>query len=327
MKKNICTQALITLFLSCFSSSFGAFAQVSATYPDKPIKIIVSFTASGTTDILAREVSNQLSIKWKVPVIVENKAGAAGNLGTETVGHAPADGYTLLASSIGPVSINPTLFKSLAVNPQVSLQPIAMLGEIPSVLVVPSTIDVNNWKDFVQYTKANSDNLNYSSTGIGTAAHLVGYLFAHKTHMNATHIPYKGAEATRDLVAGRISFMFATAPSVIPLIKAGQLIPVAVSSKKRMSTLPNVPTLGEVGVDLTTSTWFGLFGPSGMSPSLTKKINEAVVQILTSSDVKSKLNDLGVDPIAMTSAEFTKYVRDDYSMWAPIVKASGAKPE
>ena len=325
MKNNMYIRLSIALLLSCFS--FVVFAQVSATYPEKPIKIIVSFTAGGTTDILAREVGNQLSIKWKVPVIIENKAGAAGNLGTETVGHASADGYTLLASSIGPISINPTLFKSLAVDPQVSLQPLAMLGEIPSVLVVPSTMGVNNWKDFVQYTKTNSNNLNYSSTGIGTAAHLVGYLFTHKTNMDATHIPYKGAEATRDLVAGRISFMFATAPSVIPLIKAGQLIPVAVSSKKRMSTLPSVPTLSEVGVDLTTSTWFGLFGPIGMSPSLIKKINEAVVEILTSSDVKSKLNDLGVDPIPISSAEFTKYVRNDYSMWAPIVKASGAKPE
>jgi tripartite-type tricarboxylate transporter receptor subunit TctC len=219
------------------------------------------------------------------------------------------------------------LFKSLAVNPQVSLQPIAMLGEIPSVLVVPSTIDVNNWKDFVQYTKANSDNLNYSSTGIGTAAHLVGYLFAHKTHMNATHIPYKGAEATRDLVAGRLQFMFATAPSVVPLIKGGQLNAIAVSSKKRISAMPDLPTLNELGVDIATGAWFGLFAPAGTNPAIIKKLNETVVSILDEPAIRQKLLGLGADPILMNVQEFTKFVRNDYLLWVPIVKASGAKPE
>ena len=155
-----------------------AFSQGADNYPDKPIKIIVSFTAGGTTDILAREVANQMSIRWKVPVVVENKPGAAGNLGTEIVGRAPPDGYLLLANSIGPISINPTLFGNLAVNPQKALDPIAMLGDVPNILVVPASSGIKNWKEFQAFAKANSGNLNYGSTGIGTTSHLISFLLS-----------------------------------------------------------------------------------------------------------------------------------------------------
>jgi len=305
----------------------NAFSQSAANYPDRPIKIIVSFTAGGTTDILAREVANQLSIRWKVPVIVENKPGAAGNMGTEVVGRAAPDGYLLLANSIGPISINPTLFGNLAVNPQKALQPVALLGDVPNILVVPTTIGVKNWKEFVAYAKANSGSLNYGSTGIGTTAHLISYLFSQKVGLNASHIPYKGAEATRDLIAGRLQFMFATAPSVVPLIKAGQLNAIAVSSKKRISAMPDLPTLNELGVDIATGAWFGLFAPIGTNPAIVKKLNETVVSILEEPVIRQKLLSLGADPIAMSVPEFTKFVHNDYAMWAPIVKASGAKPE
>jgi tripartite-type tricarboxylate transporter receptor subunit TctC len=316
----------IILAILCFCASF-AFAQQGNLYPQKPIKIIVSFTAGGTTDIFAREVGNQLSIRLKVPVIVENHAGAAGNLGTEIVSRSAPDGLTLLASSNGPISINPSLFSNLAVNPQKTLQPVAMIGDVPNILVVPSNIGVKNWKDFIAYTKANSANINYGSTGIGTTAHLVSFLFSQKINVNALHIPYKGAEATRDLVAGRLQFMFATAPSVVPLIKSGQLTAIAVSSKKRVSTLPELPTLNEVGIDIATGAWFGLFAPIKTSPDITKKINETVIAILDEPEIKQKLLGLGSDPSPMSVQEFTKFIHNDYATWAPVVKASGAKPE
>ena len=310
-----------------FVFSASVFAQSAGNYPDKPIKIIVSFTAGGTTDILAREVANQMSIRWKVPVVVENKPGAAGNLGTEIVGRAAPDGYMLLANSIGPISINPTLFGNLAVNPQKALAPVALLGDVPNILVVPSSLGIKNWKEFLAYAKSNSGNLNYGSTGIGTTAHLISFLFAQKTGLDATHIPYKGAEATRDLVAGRLQFMFATAPSVVPLIKAGQLNAIAVSSKKRISAMPDLPTLNELGVDIATGAWFGLFAPEGTNPAIIKKLNETVVSILEEPAIKQKLLGLGADPIPMSVQEFTKFVRNDYLLWVPVVKASGAKPE
>jgi len=304
-----------------------AYAQQDNPYPQKPIKIIVSFTAGGTTDIFAREVGNQLSIRLKVPVIVENHAGAAGNLGTEIVSRSAPDGHTLLASSNGPISINPSLFSNLAVNPQKTLQPVAMMGDVPNILVVPSNIGVKNWKDFIAYTKANSANINYGSTGIGTTAHLISFLFSQKMNVNALHIPYKGAEATRDLVAGRLQFMFATAPSVVPLIKSGQLTAIAVSSKKRVSTLPELPTLNEVGIDIATGAWFGLFAPIRTSPDITKKINETVLAILDEPAIKQKLLGLGSDPSPMSVQDFTKFIQNDFAIWTPVVKASGAKPE
>ena len=320
-------QTMAVLIGCVFGLLPNAFAQSVANYPDRPIKIIVSFTAGGTTDILAREVANQMSIRWKVPVIVENKPGAAGNMGTEIVGRATPDGYMLLANSIGPISINPTLFGNLAVNPQKALQPVALLGDVPNILVVPTTIGVKNWKEFLAYAKANTGSLNYGSTGIGTTAHLISYLLSQKTGLDASHIPYKGAEATRDLIAGRLQFMFATAPSVVPLIKAGQLNEIAVSSKKRISAMPDLPTLNELGVDIATGAWFGLFAPTGTNPAIVKKLNETVVSILEEPTIRQKLLSLGADPIAMTVPEFTKFVHNDYAMWAPIVKASGAKPE
>ncbi len=316
----------IMLLVLFFCSSL-AYSQQDSQFPQKPIKIIISFTAGGTTDILAREVGNQLSIRLKVPVIVENHAGAAGNLGTEIVNRSAPDGYTLLASSIGPISINPSLFSNLAVNPQKTLQPVAMIGDVPNILVVPSNIGVKNWKDFIAYTKANSANINYGSTGIGTTAHLISFLFSQKININALHIPYKGAEATRDLVAGRLQFMFATAPSVVPLIKSGQLTAVAVSSKKRMSALPDLPTLNEVGIDIATGAWFGLFAPIKTSPEITKKINETVLAILEEPAIKQKLLGLGSDPSPLSVQDFTKFIQNDYALWAPVVKASGAKPE
>jgi tripartite-type tricarboxylate transporter receptor subunit TctC len=182
-------------------------------------------------------------------------------------------------------------------------------------------------KKFISYAKSNSGNINYGSTGIGTTAHLISFLFCQKVGIEATHIPYKGAEATRDLVAGRLQFMFATAPSVVPLIKGGQLNAIAVSSKKRISAMPDLPTLNELGVDIATGAWFGLFAPAGTNPAIIKKLNETVVSILDEPAIRQKLLGLGADPILMNVQEFTKFVRNDYALWMPIVKASGAKPE
>ena len=300
---------------------------LAQTYPDKPIKFVVSFTAGGTTDILAREVANQLTQRWKVPVVVENKAGAAGNLGTEVVGRAAPDGYTLLVNSFGPIAINPTLFKNLNVNPQTELQPIALIAEVPTVLVVPTTMGINTMAEFMAFAKANAGNINYGSTGIGTAAHMTGYLYSLRTNINATHIPYKGAEATRDLVAGRLQYMFATVPSVMQLIKAGQLKPLAISTKIRSRGLPDVATLRELGIDMATGSWFGMFAPKQTPMAIVQKLNQEVVSILDDPQIKARLVAQGAEPIPMSVQEFTQFTRNEYENWAPIVKSSGAKPE
>jgi tripartite-type tricarboxylate transporter receptor subunit TctC len=312
-------------FVACTTS-----AQSADKYPEKPIKFVVSFTAGGTTDILAREVAAQLTTKWKATVVVENKSGAAGNLGIEYVGRSAPDGYTILVNSFGPIAINPTLFAKLPVNPQTELQPIALIAEVPTVLVVPTAAGapvINNITDLTKFAKANPDKVSYGSTGIGTAAHMTGYLYSARTGMNALHIPYKGAEATRDLVAGRLQYMFATVPSVTSLIKGGQLKPLAISTKIRSRALPDVPTLREQGVDMATGSWFGFFAPKGTPMAIVQKLNKAVNEILQSPEVNARLVAQGAEPIPMSVDEFSKFVRTEYETWAPIVKASGAKPE
>ncbi len=296
-------------------------------FPDKPIKMIVAFTAGGTSDILAREVANQLTQRWGVSVIIENKAGAAGNLGTELVGRAPADGYTLLVTSFGPIAINPTLFKSLSVNPQKDLQPVALLAEVPTVMVVPTSINVNTMAEFLAYARANPGKSNYGSTGMGTSPHMTGYFFSQKTNIGAIHIPYKGAEATRDLVAGRLQYMFATVPSVMQLIKSDQLKALAVSTKMRSRGLPEVPTLMETGIDIATGSWFALFAPKNTPMPIVQKLNSEVVKILELPQIKARLVAQGAEPVPMTVEEFSAFTKSEYENWAPIVRASGAKAE
>ncbi len=302
-----------------------------AEYPEKPIRFVVSFTAGGTSDILAREVAAQLTTRWNATVVVENKSGAAGNLGTEYVGRSAPDGYTFLINSFGPIAINPTLFPKLAVNPQTELQPVALIAEVPTVLVVPTSgvgvPKLNNMADLVKYGKANPDKVSYGSTGIGTAAHMTGFLFSLRTNIGALHIPYKGAEATRDLVAGRLQYMFATVPSVVSLIKGGQLKPLAISTKIRSRALPEVSTLKELGIDMATGSWFGLFAPKGTPMPIVQKMNKAVQEILQDPQVNARLLAQGAEVVPMNVDEFSKFVRTEYETWAPIVKASGAKPE
>ena len=320
---------VISLSLLCVSMmglQKSASAQ-SETYPNRPIKMIVSFTAGGTTDILAREVANQLTQRLKVPVIVENRPGAAGNLGTEIVGKSAPDGYTLLVNSSGPISVNPTLFKNLAVNPLTDLDPVALLAEVPNVLIVPSSSKINSVKDLIEFGRANMNKVNYGSTGIGTASHMTGFMFSQQSGINATHIPYKGAEAVRDLIAGRLDYMFATLPSVAALIKGGQVRAIGISIKKRYVTLPEVPTMLESGINMAAGSWFGVFAPHGTSPENVKMLNQQIVEILMSKKTKDKLINEGAEPIAMNVTEFTKFVRNEYETWAPIVRSSGAKPE
>ena len=315
------------LWMGVFSLGSIALLAQAQNYPDKPIKMIVAFTAGGTSDILAREVANQLTQRWGVSIVIENKAGAAGNLGTEIVGRATPDGYTLLVTSFGPIAINPTLFKNLSVNPQKDLQPVALLAEVPTVLVVPTSMGVNTMVEFLTYARANQGKSNYGSTGIGTSPHMTGYFFSQKTNIGATHIPYQGAEATRDLVAGRLQYMFATAPSVMQLIKSDQLKAIAVSTKMRSRGLPDVPTLMETGVDIATGSWFALFAPKNTPMPIVHKLNTEIVKILELPVIKARLVAQGAEPVPMNVEEFTAFTKSEYESWAPIVKASGAKAE
>jgi tripartite-type tricarboxylate transporter receptor subunit TctC len=297
-------------------------------WPSKPVRVVVAFTAGGTTDILARSIGAQLSEKLKQQFIVDNKPGAGGNLGTELVVRAPADGYTLLVGSVGPIAVNPTLYPKLAYNPLTDLVPIVQIADVPNVLVVHASVPAKSFDEFVAYARANPGKLNYASTGVGTSAHLSGFIFSKRAGLDATHVPYKGADALRDLLAGRVQFMFATIPSVIAHINAGTLRAIAVTSVKRSRSLPEVPTVAERGFPgFEAGSWFGYFGPKGTPPEVVATLNKAVNEIIAVPATEAQLIKEGADPAGGTPQDFAQFVQREYEKWRVVVRESGATAE
>ncbi|HQY45981.1 MAG TPA: tripartite tricarboxylate transporter substrate binding protein [Usitatibacteraceae bacterium] len=302
-------------------------AQAQQDWPNRTVKIVVAFTAGGTTDILARMIGQRFADKFKQPFIVENKPGGAGNIGTEFVIRAPADGYTIMANSVGPAAVNPSLFAGkINFNAVTDLDPIGQIADVPNVLVVHPSTNIKTMAEFLKYAKANPDNLNYASTGIGTSSHLSGFLLSSKAGLKAEHIPYKGAEALKDLLAGRVQFMFATIPSVIQHIKAGKLTAIAVSSKNRSRSMPEVPTVAESGFPgFEAGSWFGFFAPKNTPRDVVLALNKALNESLTDKEIDARLVLDGADPKPGTPEEFGAFVKAEYHKWAEVVKASGAK--
>lgn len=302
-------------------------AQAQQDWPNRTVKIVVAFTAGGTTDILARMIGQRFADKFKQPFIVENKPGGAGNIGTEFVIRAPADGYTIMANSVGPAAVNPSLFAGkINFNAVTDLDPIGQIADVPNVLVVHPSTNIKTMAEFLKYAKANPDNLNYASTGIGTSSHLSGFLLSSKAGLKAEHIPYKGAEALKDLLAGRVQFMFATIPSVIQHIKAGKLTAIAVSSRNRSRSMPEVPTVAESGFPgFEAGSWFGFFAPKNTPREVVLALNKALNEALTDKEIDARLVLDGADPKPGTPEEFGAFVKAEYHKWAEVVKASGAK--
>jgi tripartite-type tricarboxylate transporter receptor subunit TctC len=297
-------------------------------YPSRPVRIVVAFTAGGTTDILARSVGQRLAERLKQPFVIDNRPGAGGNIGTEIVVRSAPDGYTLIIDSVGPIAVNPTLYKALPYNPLTGLVPIVQIADVPNVLVVHPALGVKNFEEFVAYAKANPDKLNYGSTGIGTSSHLSGYMLSKRLGIEATHVPYKGADALKDLLAGRLQFMFATIPSVIQQIHGGQLLPIAMSSAKRSRSLPDVPTVIENGLPgFEAGSWFGLFAPKGTPEPVIAQLNRAVNEILALPSIEKQMISEGADPVGGAAAEFGLFVQREYEKWKLVVRESGATAE
>jgi tripartite-type tricarboxylate transporter receptor subunit TctC len=317
--------------MMCMSAACMLLPQLSsaqAAYPQKPVKVVVAFTAGGTTDILARIVAQQLTEKLKQPFVIDNKPGAGGNLGTEMVVRAPADGYTLIVNSVGPMAVNTTLYGKLPYNPMTDLVPIVQIADVPNVLIVNPSVPAKTMEEFVAYAKANDGKLNYGSTGVGTSSHLSSFMLGKRAGFSATHIPYKGADALKDLLAGRIQFMFATIPSVMPQIQAGKLRPLAVSSLKRSRSLPDIPTVVETGLpNFEAGSWFGFFAPKGTPDLVVATLNKAVNEILNSPALEQQMIAQGADPAGGTPAQFGQFVQRETDKWRVIVKESGAKAE
>jgi len=323
LRRRIATGALLATTL------LGSLAVISAAraddYPDKPVKVVVAFTAGGTTDILTRSVSNLLGQRFKQSFIVENKPGAGGNIGTEYVARSAPDGYTLIVDSVGPIAVNSSLNK-LNYDPLVDLVPVIQIADVPNVLVVPPDLPIHDMKEFLAYAKAHSGKLNYGSTGIGTSSHLSSYMLMQLNKVQATHVPYKGADALNDLLTGRVQFMFATIPSVIGQIKAGKLRPIAVSSVRRSASMPDIPSVAESGFPgFEAGSWFGMFAPKGTPPAVIAKLNTAINAVLP--ELKDKMIAEGADPVGGSAADFGKFTHAEQSKWSALIKQMNTKAE
>ena len=325
MKKR---EAIKTLSTFCIAGALGlggsaAFAQSANTYPNKSVRVVVAFTAGGTTDILARSVSTRLADKLKQSFVIDNRPGAGGNIGTEAVVRAAPDGYTLIVNSVGPMAVNPTLYRKLGYNPLTDLVPIVQIADVPNVLVVHPSLPASTMEEFVAYAKTRPGELNYSSTGVGTSSHLSSYMLMSRIGVDATHVPYKGADALNDLLSGRVQFMFATIPSVIQQIQAGKLRAIAVSSVKRSRSLPEVPTVAEKGFPgFEAGSWFGFFAPKGTPDIVITQINTAVNEMLPG--LEAQMVREGADPVGGSPAKFGSFVQKEYEKWKVVVNDAKA---
>jgi tripartite-type tricarboxylate transporter receptor subunit TctC len=320
------TRRRATLALAALAASTAAPRVLAQGYPARPVRIVIAFSAGGTTDILARSVAQKLTEQLGQPFVIDNKPGAGGNIGTEAVVRSAPDGYTLIVDSVGPIAVNQTLYRNLPYDPLTDLVPIVQIADVPNVLVVHPSVPATTFEAFVAYAKAHPGELNYGSTGTGTSSHLSSYMLSQRIGTETTHVPYKGAGALTDLLSGRLQFMFATIPSVIAHIRAGKLRAIAVSSEKPSRSLPGVPTVAEKGFPgFSAGSWFGFFAPKGTPQAVVVLLNKTVNEVLPS--LEDQMIREGADPVGGTPEQFAQFTRREYEKWKLIVRESGATAE
>ena len=322
--------AFLHIVAATLLGALGGSAWAQTAYPSRQITMVVGFTAGGSTDIVARLVAEEMRKAWGQPVVVDNKPGAGGNIGAALVAKAKPDGYTLLMGSVGPLAINASLYPAMPYDNLKDFTPISLVVHVPNMLVVnPAAMPVHSFDEFVALLRANPGKYFFSSTGTGTSSHLSGELLKTMAGIQATHVPYKGAVALNDLLSGeQVHFMFATIPSVIEFVRAGRLRALAVTSRQRSAAVPDIPTVAESGYpEFEASSWFGLVGPADLPSGIAAKLRDEVARALKIPEIRSKLVQLGADPVASTPEEFAAYLRAETVKWAKVVKASGAKPD
>jgi tripartite-type tricarboxylate transporter receptor subunit TctC len=308
-------------FAAVASCCIGA-AVAQGAYPAHAVTLIVPFPPGGGTDTGARIVAQKLGTKWGQPVLVENKSGAAGAIGADLVAKAKPDGYTLLMGNIGTQAINPSLYRKLAYDPGTAFAPIALVAELPLAMMVNPAVPAKTAKEFVALAKSQPGKLSYSSSGAGGAPHLAAEMFKDATGTFILHVPYRGGgPAIADLLAGHVDLSFMTVLEASGHIKAGKLRALAVTSSKRVSALPEVPTLAETVVPgFNSISWIGLLAPAGTPPELIEKIAADVREVLATDDVKAKLIDLGAVPAGSTPTQFRQLIANDRQRYAQVIK-------
>lgn len=302
-------------------------AAIADAYPTKPIRLIIPFAVGGSTDNLGRVLAARLSEKLGQQVVADNRPGAGGNIGTDLVAKAPADGYTLLFATEGTLGINPSLYKKLPFDPEKDFTPIAQFASVPNILVVNPKVQAKTVQELAAYAKSKPASLNMGSAGNGTTNHLSGELFQSMTGTSFTHVPYKGSgPAMADLLADQIQLMFDNLPGSLPHVKAGSLRALAVTSAKRSPLLPDVPTMAEAGVPgYEVEVWFGVAAPKGLPAQTLATLSKAITEISQEPATIEKILNIGATPLTSTPAEFGSRIQEARLKWAPIVAHSGAK--
>jgi tripartite-type tricarboxylate transporter receptor subunit TctC len=304
-------------------SSTSASAQA---YPNRPIRLVVTFPTGGAPDILARLFSEKAQLGQ--PVVIDNKPGAGGNIGSDIVAKSPADGYTIVMGTVGTHSINGSLYEKMPYDMVKNFSPISLIASAPNLLVVNNDLPVKTVNELIAYMKANPNKLSFGSPGIGTSVHMSGELFKSMTGTSMTHVPYKGRQFfLPDLLGGSIQLVFDNMPSALPMAKEGKIRAIAQTTAKRSPAAPDVPTVAESLPGLEATTWFAMFAPANTPKPIIDKLNAEVVRIFKLPDVAERLKTLGLDPVLSTPDELGKYQASEIVKWTKVVKESGAKAE
>jgi tripartite-type tricarboxylate transporter receptor subunit TctC len=313
------------LALAIAAASLNAGAQA---YPAKAVKLMVPFPPAGATDVVARFVAQKLGERWGQSVVVENRPGAGGTIGSDLVAKAPKDGYTLLMATSSTHSIGPSLSK-LPYDPIKDFAPIVHVANVPNTLVISPTLAAKDMKEFIALAKSKPGQLNFASSGNGTIVHLNGELFKMLAGVDLQHIPYKGtALAIPDLANGQVAMLFDSLASVMPHIRSGRARPIALNGRARSPLLPDVPTFAEAGMPaFDTYTWFGLFAPAGTPKEIVTKVHDDVLATLQSPDLLERFASVGAEPVGGTQEQFTARILADTAKWAQVIKAAKVRIE
>jgi len=327
MRKLVQSWAALAAALSCSLLPVSGWAQ--SDFPTKPIRLVVPYPPGGGADIFARTLGQQLGVELGQPVVIDNKAGANGIIGTDLVAKAPPDGYTLVMGNIGPNAINQALYPTLPYDAVRDFSPVALTGYTTHILAVSNKIPVTSVTELIQLAKSKPGTLTFASSGIGGSPHLAGELFMLTTGTRMVHVPYKGASpGNSDLVAGQVDLTFNTLPPLLQFAKTGRIKPLAVTGSKRASSMPELPTLDESGVkgyDVTT--WYGILAPAGTPAATVERLNAAIVKSLKTPEVARKLQEQGYDVDTSTPAQFAALIKDEVAKWKRVVKEANVKAE
>lgn len=309
--------------------AFGSAAATAQSYPTKPIRLVVPFGPGGSNDIIGRIVGQKLSENVAQPVIIDNRPGAGGMIGTDSVVNSTPDGYTLMIGATSTIAVNVGLYPKRGFDPVKSLTPITQIASGPFLMAVPGSLPVKTVKDFIELAKSKPGQLNFGSSGKGSSLQLTAEMFKTMAKVDLTHIPYKsGGQAVADLATGRVQLVYSDMAALVAFIKSGHVKALAATTPKRSAILPDLPTISESGVPgYDATSWYGILGPAGMPREIVNKLNAELGKILQSAEMKERFASMGIEPVTGTPEEFATYIREQVAKWSAVVKASGAELE